>query len=183
MGRLVSALMFAFLLSQASPGLALLLPLAVGIYDLVPTNPGCSLTASCELTGSFHYDPSQANPFTAWDFRYEFPTAAISGATWTMTDGGQYLPNAQSIITTDPQNLTLTFQLCAGLCSTLPNAYAMDIFDNTALLRYSASGLFAADVSGSPPGAVSVPEPRGVWALTLGLLGLATLLGRWRLRS
>src|SRR5262245_23436186 len=133
--------------------------LPLGFYQLDP---------SPELNGSFSYDPAHENqgdnPFTTWSFQYDWPSV-IQGAQWNTADGGFWYSPSQSLLVTNPDNLTLTFQFCLDNCGNNPQAYNMSIFDNVNRALYSAGGTFA----------VSVPEPSALWMAALGL----ALLG-WR---
>lgn len=165
-----------------------------GTYNLITDEFPCGFQYGCELTGSFQYDAALAvtnpdgtanNPIVAWQFQYNNPELAIHGQQWSTSDGGHFVPTgSNSLIVTNVQNSTLTFQLCYIVCGPDPNNYGANIYDNNALLRYSTGGIFALSEPLSMPGnpGVSVPEPSTFWLTLLGLGGLAGVAG-WKRRA
>ncbi len=155
------------------------------VYCTAHATPLTYQLAGAELAGTF----TQDGTITVWNFGYIYPTATyivgftpsglvitetvaspLFGETWNTGDGGIWNPLAHTLSVTNSDQFTLTYQLCAGICSDAPNTYAFDVLDQRAGLRYSGWGYFAQQITAPISQPVqSVPEPSPIWLLTLAL--------------
>ena len=143
--------------------------MSTGIYDLVLP----ARAADTEMTGFFSYDAAleSTNPFVDWSFTYVYPVAIV-GAEWSTEDTGYWYQTAQTLYVVNPENLSLTFQLCFPICGEFPNTWGMNVYDNDALRRYGAGGTFMLrEVETSAAvSTLSVTEPTTGLLLGMGML-------------
>jgi hypothetical protein len=144
--------------------------------------------SSGEVSGFFDFNPN-ADVATAHmtDRLFSYTVNSIAHH-WTVTDSNYYYKPSGSFISTNANNLTLTFQFCFEDCrmiqGTIPlqYAYTANVFDNNRAFRpASTTGFFSTAVI---PDAIassltqSVPVPSMFW-LTLSMMaGLPVLRQR-----